>query len=139
MASFSSGLNPNTVKTALDDVFQQEMNITQHPQYFTAETDAVFKQDTADSSAVIWELFKGAGLWGSRQEEQDVPQGTPRVANQKTFTVTNFAQSIDIPKNMFDDNKHKAKTFSTVLVKLDELLETPIIRAISSQSLPGMA
>jgi len=103
MASLSGGLSPNIVKTALDDVFYQEANIQQHPQYATAETAAVFKQDTADSSAVIWELFKGGGLWSTRSEEQDVVSATPRVANQKTFTVTNFAQSIDITKNLFDD------------------------------------
>lgn len=108
MASYSGGLNPNVVKTALDDVFMQEHNVMTHPNAATAETPSVFHQETADSSAIIWEAFKGVGLWTTRQEEQDVPQDTPRIANQKTFTVTNYAKSIDIPKNFFDDNKHGA-------------------------------
>lgn len=106
--SFNSSLNPNVVKTALDDVWSQVYNQEQHPQYATAETPAVFRQDSADSSAVIWETFKGAGRWGQRTEEQDVPSADPRISNQKTFSVINFAQSIDIPKNFFDDNKHSA-------------------------------
>jgi len=100
--SYSSGLNPNAVKTALDDIFDQEYNAETHPQYASAETEAVFHQDTAENAAVIWELFKGVGNWEQRAEEQDVPQGTPRIGNQKTFSVLNFSKSVDVPKNFFD-------------------------------------
>jgi len=106
MAAFSGGLSPNVVRTALDDVFFPEYDQEAHPRYATAETEPVFHQETADKGAVIWELFKGSGPWEIRQEEQDVPQGTPRVSSQKTFTVTNFAKSIDITKNLFDDQQH---------------------------------
>ena len=108
MASFNSGLNPNVVKTALDDVFKQEFEYGMGPGQANAMTAAIFKQDSADSSAVIMEVFKGSGYWDSRAEEQDVPAGTPRITNQITFSVTNYAKSIDIPKNFFDDNKHGA-------------------------------
>lgn len=108
MASYSGGSNPDVIKTAIDDVFYQEHNVESHPQYATAETPAVFHQDTAESSAVIWDAFKGSGLWETRAEEQDVPQGTPTVGGQKTFTVTNYAKSIEISKNFFDDNMHGA-------------------------------
>ncbi|MFA6295526.1 MAG: Mu-like prophage major head subunit gpT family protein [Candidatus Paceibacterota bacterium] len=104
--SFSSSLNPNVVKTALDDVFYQEMDGDQHPNHATAETAAVFMQDTADSSAVIMELFGGSGAWEQTAEEQDLPLGTPRITNTKTFSVVKFAKSVDIPKEFFDDNKH---------------------------------
>lgn len=101
--ALTSGLNSNDVKTALDDVFYQEYNVDmQHPEYATAETPSVFHQDTADSSAVIWELFQGVGQWETRVEEQDVPQASPRIGNQKTFTVTAFAKQVKIPKHFFD-------------------------------------
>ena len=103
---FTSGLNANVVKTALDDVFFQEHDAERHPQYATALTPAIFRQESADSSAVIWEAFKGVGLWETRSEEQDVPQDSARVANQKTFSVLNFSKSLDVPKNFFDDNRH---------------------------------
>jgi hypothetical protein len=108
MPSYNSNLNPNVVKTSLDDVFYPEFDVEVGPGVATAESGAVFKQDSADSSAVILEVFKGTGLWTNKPEEQDVPQATPRITNQITFTVTEFAQSVDIPKNFFDDNKHGA-------------------------------
>lgn len=94
-------------KTALDDVFSQKFSGEQFPGYATAENASIFNQDSADSSAVILELFKGAGAWTDTGEEVEIPEGTPRVGNQKTFTVAKFAQSIKIPKEFFDDNKHQ--------------------------------
>lgn len=102
----NSALNPNVVKTALDMVFFPAFNAEMHPGLVTAESSAVFNQETTDRAAEIVEVFKGAGLWESRAEEQDVPQGTFRVGNNKTYTVTNYAQSLDISKNLFDDDQH---------------------------------
>ena len=90
----------------MDDVFYPEFDYAMHPGTATAETAEVFKQDTADSSAVIQEIFQGTGLWSEKPEMQDVNGATPRTGNKITFTVTEFAQSVDISKNFFDDNKH---------------------------------
>ena len=106
--SFSSSLNPNTVKTALDDVFFQEFNGKRLAHMATAETAEVFQPDNTNKSAEILEVFKGSGYWEERAEEQDVPSGNARINNKITFTVTNFAKSEDIPKNMFDDNLHSS-------------------------------
>jgi len=106
MSSFNSALNANVVKTVLDKVFSQEFDFLQGPGVATVETSAIFKQDSMDSAAVIEEVFKGTGLWGKKAEEQDVQSSTPRVTNQITFTAATFADSIDIPKEFFDDNKH---------------------------------
>lgn len=106
--AYSAGLSPNAVKTALDDIVVPAYNTKEHPHIATAETEAVFHQDVATNGAVIWEGIKTGGLWGSRAEEQDVPNANPRVQNQKTFSVLNYAQSIDISKNFFDDNMHGA-------------------------------
>lgn len=104
--SFSSGLNPDVVRTLLDDVFAQTFTGDQLQGYASAEDPLVFMQDTADSSAVVEDIFKGVGAWENRAEEADVPSGNPRIGNQKIFSVANFDKSIDIPKNFFDDNKH---------------------------------
>lgn len=107
MASLSSGLNANVVRTALDKVFMQEFNLkNEHPQLADVSTQWIFKQDSIDRAAVITEIFKGSGLWGLKAEEADVPQATPRVGNQQTFTVSEYGQSIDITKNFFDDEQH---------------------------------
>lgn len=102
----NSAINPNIVKTALDSVFFPAFNAEMHPGLVTAESSSVFKQETTDRAAEIVEVFKGAGLWEQRSEEQDVPQSQFRVGNNKTFTVTNYAQSLDISKNLFDDDQH---------------------------------
>jgi len=104
--SFNSALNANVVKTALDDVFYQEDDLRKHPELATATTEAVFKQDTADSSAVIMELFGGSGAWEQTAEEENLPEGQPRITNSKTFSVVKFAKMVQIPKEFFDDNKH---------------------------------
>ena len=106
MASFNSGLNPNVVKTDLDGVFYPEFEIETKPGLATVATEDIFHQSTADNAAVQWEVFKGVGYWDARAEEEDVAQGTPRSANKITFSVANYAKSVDIPKNFFDDNMH---------------------------------
>ena len=99
-------ISPSVVKTALDKVFYPAFDGEMHPGYVSAESSSVFKQDTADSSAVISEIFKGTGLWGLKPELADVASASAKVGNQQTFTVTEYAQSLDISKNFFDDNKH---------------------------------
>jgi hypothetical protein len=77
-----------------------------HPQYATAESATVFNQDSIDRAAVITEVFAGTGAWEERAEEQDVPQANALVDDQQTFSVVNYAQSVDITKNFFDDDQH---------------------------------
>lgn len=102
----TGGDSANAIKTALDEVFVPGYTGEQHPGHATAETSAIFHQDTTDRSAVIGELFKGVGYWQTKQEEQDVPQLTPRIGNQKTFTVTEPAGSVDVPRTFKRDDLH---------------------------------
>jgi hypothetical protein len=107
MASLSSGLNPDVVKTALDDVFYAQFDGEMSPHLADATTSDILKQATVDRSALIWEQYKGVGMWDTIQEEEDLPSTTPRVDNQKTFPVIEFAKSVDIPRNFFDDEMHE--------------------------------
>jgi hypothetical protein len=104
--SFNTALNTNVVKTALDGVFMQEWDAKLHPGYVDASSSLVFNQDTSTKAAEIFETFGGIPLWDERSEEENVSGATPRIRNQKTFTHTAFAKSIDIPKHFFDDNMH---------------------------------
>jgi len=102
----TTNLNPNVTKTALDAVFFQEFDYPNVVGQATAEDGLVFMQDTIDRAAVITEQYKGPGYYQERAEEQDVNSATARSANQKTSNVLNFANSIDISKNFFDDDQH---------------------------------
>lgn len=104
--ALTSALNPNVVKTALDSVFDAEFSLSVQPGLATAQNPLVFIQDTADKSAVIVEQFQGVGYFGTRAETADLAQSTPRVGNQKTFSVLNYAKEVDISKNFFDDDQH---------------------------------
>ncbi len=106
MATFSGNLNPNLIKTRLDEVFMQEFQFENKPGLATTATSDIFKQNTIDRGAVIMETFKGVGYWDERAEEEDVASGTPRSTNLITFSVLNFAKSVDISKNLFDDDIH---------------------------------
>lgn len=107
--SYSSGNNPDVVKTLLDDVFMAEWNAQEtHPGYATVDNSSLFHQESVDMAAYSEEIFGGVGLWDTRQEEADVKSDNPLIKNQITYTVANYAKSIDISKNFFDDNKHGA-------------------------------
>ena len=104
--ALTSSLSPNVVKTALDKVFETEFGLAQQPGLATAQDPAVFMQDSSDRGAVIVEQFMGVGYFDSRSESADLAQATPRVGNQKTFSILNYAKEVDIPKNFFDDEQH---------------------------------
>lgn len=103
---FQSGLAPNAVKTALDMVFMSEYEYPVLPGTATAETAGIFRQDSTDKAAVIVEQFQGVGYFGTRAENENVPEGTARVGNQKTFSVLNYSKAVPISKNLFDDDQH---------------------------------
>lgn len=106
--SYSSALNPDVVKTALDAVVYQNYDVPQGPQVATALEEAVFRQSQTERAAVILEVFKGVGYFGVRAEEQDVPQDTPRITDKGTYEVLNFSKQVDITKNFFDDSMFDA-------------------------------
>lgn len=101
-----TALASNTVKTALDFVFDTEFSGDQIPGVADATNGSVFKQDSASNAAVISEQFMGSGYFQTKSEEQEVSQGNFRVGNQKTVPVLEWAISQDIPKTYFDDEQH---------------------------------
>jgi hypothetical protein len=103
----NSSLAPNDVKTALDLVFDAQFSIDPVPGYATVNTGGLFMEESIDRAAYIAELFQGVGYFETRAEEQDVPGSLSRIGNQKTFSVINYAKSIDISKNFFDDDQHQ--------------------------------
>lgn len=99
----TSGANPNAVKTALDGIFFPTYNRRSNPGIGTAETESIFSQMTSTKASETWEIFSGTGYWQTRNEEQDVPNAHPSIGQPVTAIHSNWAQSIDITKNLFDD------------------------------------
>lgn len=103
--SLNSSLSQDVVRTAIDEVFYGAFDYTSAPGIATARDAMLFRQDTIDRNAVIVDQYQGPGYFTERAEEEDVSSATPRVGNQKTFPVANWARSVDIPKNFFDDEQ----------------------------------
>ena len=101
-----SALSANAVRTALDSVFDAEFSLEAQPGLAHASDPMVFMQDSTDRAAVIIEQFEGAGYFEERAENASLAQSSPRIGNQKTFSVLNYAKEVDISKNFFDDDQH---------------------------------
>lgn len=104
---FTEAQNFAIVQTELDTVFFQSFEYDgTNPGIATAQTGALFKPVTTDHAAYIGEINKGTGLWNVIGETQTVPTSTPSVRNKYTVLVKDFADSIELSKDLFDDNMH---------------------------------
>lgn len=102
----NTGLNANVVKTALDVVFFQKFNGDEVRGYATAETPAIFNQDSTDRASVITEIFKSTGLWEQTDESEDYKSGTFRTGNQQSFAVLKYTKKLPISEELFKDDQH---------------------------------
>lgn len=103
---YTSSQNFAVVQTELDKVFDQEWTFQEGPGYATASTAEIFRQATTDRASHIEETIKKVGLFPKISESQDVPTETPRVTNKKTTLIADFADGVEMSKNMFDDDQH---------------------------------
>lgn len=108
------------VRTELDDVFYQEFNYEDsNPVMTTCKNAMIFMQETTDRAFDIEEVYKGVNLFPSITEAQTVPTSTPHVANKITTQIKDFAESVELSKDLFDDNLHGvwAKTVRDLALK----------------------
>lgn len=104
---FTEQQNLAIVRTELDSVFYQEFQYdATEPGIATVKTAEIFKPLTTEHAQYIEEVFKGSPLFPVIGETQTVPLATPRVANKLTVSIKDFAQGIEISKDLFDDNLH---------------------------------
>ena len=92
------------VRTELDDVFKQEFNYDDAtPVQTNCKNPMLFKQETTDMAFDIEEIYKGVNLAPIISETQTVPTSTPKVANKITTQIKDFALSVELSKDLFDD------------------------------------
>lgn len=102
MAGVNVGVARNAARTALDKVFYQEFDYASSPDLARVDDAGLFMQETHDRNVVITEQFMGPGYFKERSEQQDVPSSPIEVGNQKTISILNWSNSVDISKNFFD-------------------------------------
>lgn len=66
-------------------------------------TAEIFKVTDTTHAAYIGTIHKGPGLFSKIGEVQAVPSYTAKVANKWTVTIADFAEGIEVSKNLFDD------------------------------------
>ena len=103
---FTESQNFSLVQTELDEVFMQSYEASLPPSYATAMTAEIFKVTDTTHAAYIGTIHKGPGLFSKIGEVQAVPSYVAKVANKWTVTIADFAEGIDISKNLFDDDIH---------------------------------
>jgi hypothetical protein len=79
----------------------------------------IFRQETTDKAFDIEQIYKGVNLFPIITETQTVPTSTPKVANKITTAIKDFAESVELSKDLFDDNMHGvwARTVTDLALK----------------------
>lgn len=104
---YTEAQNYAIVQTELDSVFFQNFEYdTTIPGMATAQTGEIFKPLNTTHAAYIEEVYAGNPLYSKIGETQSVPTSTPKVANKLTTYIKDFALSIELSKNLFDDGMH---------------------------------
>lgn len=102
---FNEAQNLAIVRTELDAVFFQEFNYEDsNPVMTTCKNAMIFRQETTDKAYDIEEIYRGVNLFPIISETQTVPTSTPKVANKITTSIKDFAESVELSKDLFDDN-----------------------------------
>lgn len=103
---FTEAQNFSLVQTELDEVFRQNYEASLPPSYATAMTGEIFKVTDTTHAAYIGTIHKGPGLFSKIGEVQAVPSYVAKVGNKWTVTISDFAEGIEVSKNLFDDDIH---------------------------------
>ncbi len=104
---FTEAQNFAIVQTELDTVYFQQFEYdSSTPGIATANTGEIFKPLSIDRAAYIGEVNKATGLYSIIGETQTVPLSTPKVTNKYTIYIKDFADAIEISKDLYDDNMH---------------------------------
>lgn len=105
--SATSSLSPNAVKTLLDDVVDVAVDnfSKSRPNLAMVTDNMLFKQKTHDSGTKTTEEIEGTGYWNEKSEEQDSKGSSARLVNQNAVTMKTWSQTLNIPKEFFDDAK----------------------------------
>lgn len=104
---FTEAQNFAIVQTELDTVFFQNFEYDGSiPGIATAQSGNLFKVVPTTHAAYIGEINKGTGLWRLTSETQTISTSTPAVRNKYTIYVNDFTDSIELSKDLFDDNMH---------------------------------
>lgn len=103
MPGFNAGLSADLVVTELDRLFMSKFNSKVGPNMADVDQNDIFIQDKTKLGAVNTELMADSGMWDERSELGDVSEGQIENDDARIFTIVNWAKSLMISKNLFND------------------------------------
>ena len=90
-------------QTELDEVFRQNYEASEPPSVATAFSAEVFKPMNITHAAWIGKVHRGPGFFTKTGEVGTVAAYQATVANKYTILISDWTESIDISKNLYDD------------------------------------
>jgi phage major head subunit gpT-like protein len=93
-------------QTELDEIFRQNLELMDPPGWASAYSPEIFKVTNTTHSAYFGKVHRGPGFFQQIGEVQTVPTYLGTVANKYTVIISPFAESIDISKDLVDDDLH---------------------------------
>jgi hypothetical protein len=103
--SFTSGANPNIVKTFLDEITFREWNDSPAPNIATPYDEEIAHQMTASNGGVSTEVMGDGGTWEQTLENSSYKEATPLTGDDKFYKVIKWTKSLPISEEMLADGQ----------------------------------
>jgi len=102
----SAELNPDDVKTGIDDVLYTRYDRDMQPGYLRATDSFFFKQGSTTGIAHIWDEDSNVGAFRETDEQQDLINDDTIIGNQKTVLSQKFSKQIPVSDEAFKASMH---------------------------------
>ena len=101
-----ASVNGSLSQTELDEIFRQNLEAQDPPGWASAYSPEIFKVTNTTHSSYFGKVHRGPGFFSQIGEVTTVPTYQATVANKYTVVIAPFAESIDISKDLVDDDLH---------------------------------
>lgn len=101
-----ASVNGSLSQTELDEIFRQNLEAKDPPGWASAYSPEIFKVTNTTHSSYFGKVHRGPGFFSQIGEVTTVPTYGATVANKYTVVISPFAESIDISKDLVDDDLH---------------------------------
>ena len=110
MSQYTGGhsveLNPDDVKTGIDEVLYTRYDREMQPGYLRATDSFFFKQGETTGIAHIWDEDSNVGAFRTTDEQQDLINDDTIIGNTKTVLSQKFAKQIPVSAEAFKASMH---------------------------------
>lgn len=99
-------LNPDDVKTGIDEVLYTRYDREMQPGYLRATDGFFFKQGTTTGIAHVWDEDSNVGAFRTTDEQQDLVNDDTIIGNTKTVLSQKFTKQVPVSDEAFKASMH---------------------------------